>query len=163
MNRLIQARIIELFISGEQTMAQLSELFDVSFEQIKTAIQPYYLVKDGHEITLISSATLPEKRFLQMFWNRFSARQLCDIMNISKSTLQNIAFRNRLPRKRKIYNGPLNVTYRSRSIILNEETGIYYFSYNEAAKSVGRSEDWLKWQCTRAAKNNTQFKFHGSL
>lgn len=112
----------------------------------------------SHELTLQSKVNYSWKDwYIFDNWAKLSIQQMAEVLATSSITIKRMAYQIGLERKRRVVDTKPNTGYRSRIIVLNTETGIYYFSNNEAADTRNINRNYFRTIMTGYKKNRTPF------
>lgn len=160
LNKYNEASIIENFIANNLSIKELSIINRISFDETHSIIQKYYSIK-GKEITLPSISTAEPIQIVYHFWQTKDMNEIGNILGVNRSTVHLWALKANLPKKIKVFRNGINRLYESRSVFLNSETGIYYFSKPEAGDSINKSEEYIRWNLFKAKTNKTNFIYCG--
>ncbi|AMR34180.1 hypothetical protein A0256_23370 [Mucilaginibacter sp. PAMC 26640] len=156
-----KAFIIEQFVSGT-SIRELSNMNGMSFDEMKDICMMWY-AKGDKSVTIPSTAVNSDRRqFITAYAEKLSQQQMADALGIATDTVRRWSMGLNITTKKRVYNNPVPFHYLKVSIILNQETGIYYFSATEAADTMGKADYWLNNRIKKMiAKNNTEFIYCG--
>lgn len=90
-------------------------------------------------------------------WDKLSIQQMAEVLATSTVTVKRMGYQLNLDRKTRVVDTAPNCTYRSRTLVLNTETGIYYFSNNEAADTRSLNRSYFKTVMAGYRRNRTPF------
>lgn len=105
----------------------------------------FKFIKDSHKATIID------------LWNKKSTNMIAQSLKISHDTVTMVARSMKLGRNKfseKFSNGQQNKT---KNMVLNLETGIYYENIMLAAKTINVTWHNLNWRISKSKVNNTSF------
>lgn len=151
------ANIIERHIGMEETPLTLSNSTGISIRSIQAIIN-LYTDSPTHDMVLQSKANYGYRDwFIYDNWASMAIQEIAEVLACSTIVIKRrAAFLSLSKKTRVVINNPV-FAYRNRTVVLNMVTGIYYFSNNEAAATIGMNRNTFKNKMNGNRINNTDF------
>jgi hypothetical protein len=151
------ANIIERYIGMEETVLSISNNIGISVRSVE-AIIDLYTTRPTHELTMQSKVNYGYRDwFIYENWNKLAIDQMAEVLACSSIVIKRRAKFLKLGKKTKVVFKKARFAYKSRTIVLNQITGIYYFSNNEAADTISMNRSTFKGKITGYRPNDTNF------
>jgi hypothetical protein len=151
------ALIIERYIGLQETALSISNNTGISLLSIE-AIISQYTQPANNDMTLQSKVNYGFRDwFIYENWNKLAIQQMAEVLACSIIVIKRRAALLKFGKKKKVVFEKSKFSYRSRTIVLNTITGIYYFSNNEAADTIGINRSTFKGKMCGQRYNDTYF------
>ncbi|MBB6109751.1 hypothetical protein SAMN05421821_105169 [Mucilaginibacter lappiensis] len=151
------AEIIERYIGMKETPSIISNTTGISVSSIEAIIN-LYCAPVIHEMIMQSKVNYGFRDwFIYNNWNKLAIQQMAEVLACSTLVIKRRAKFLKLGKKQKVALKKVRFNYRARVIVLNQITGIYYFSNNEAADSIGMNRSTFKGKISGQRSNDTFF------
>ena len=151
------AEIIERHIGMEETPLSISNSIGIALTSIE-AIISLYSQPATHEMIMQSKVNYGYRDwYIYENWQRLGIQTMAEVLPCSTVVIKRRAKLMSLNKKNRLVISKYKFGYRSRVILLNLETGIYYFSNNEAADTIGMNYNTFKNKMNAYRVNDTKF------